>query len=245
MLPAIRLYAYFEKKPQFDHSEERYEEPTLFVLEEGGFYYTDATGDTMYVSAGQTVYIAPGTPLHRWTAQPVTLHVVHFADDSCPLTDLAVYTTPQRTTEDLRRIAKAGLYQDDGRRSGTAHYARDAVLELYRAVRRDTRDNELMPVLTYIDAHLSGRVLNEALCQVAGCSESTLIARFHVYAGDTPQQYIIARRLALARRLIAGTDLPIDEIARRCGYEDRMYFNRLFARRVGMPPAVFRRLHSV
>lgn len=245
MIPAVYLYAYFDKKVQFDLAEETCELPTLLVLQEGGFYFTDDTGDTVYVTAGQAVYVAPGTSLHRWAAQPMTLHVLRFEDNACPLADLTVYTTPSRAAEDLRRISHVGLWRREGGSTETSHYAQDAVLELYRAVRRDTRDNELKPVLDYIDAHLTGRVLNEELCRLAGCSEATLIARFHVYTGDTPQQYIIARRLALARRLITGTDLPMGEIARRCGYEDGVYFSRLFARRVGIPPAAFRRLHSL
>jgi AraC-like DNA-binding protein len=49
------------------------------------------------------------------------------------------------------------------------------------------------------------------------------------------------RRLARAKRLLAVGDEAVGVIARRCGFISQHWFNRLFARSVGMPPARWRR----
>lgn len=58
--------------------------------------------------------------------------------------------------------------------------------------------------------------------------------------GRTVQDWIIERRMAEARALLAATDLPIAEIARRVGMPDPGYFTRLFRRTQGMAPRSWR-----
>ena len=44
-----------------------------------------------------------------------------------------------------------------------------------------------------------------------------------------------------ARRLLTGTDLPADVIARRVGFRDPTYFSRRFRQLHGAPPGAWRR----
>jgi AraC-like DNA-binding protein len=48
------------------------------------------------------------------------------------------------------------------------------------------------------------------------------------------------RRLARAQRLLVASDAAVGVIARRCGFVSQHWFNRLFTRNVGMPPARWR-----
>jgi AraC family transcriptional regulator, transcriptional activator of pobA len=58
--------------------------------------------------------------------------------------------------------------------------------------------------------------------------------------GRTVQEWIIERRMAEARCLLADTDLPVAEIARRVGMSDPGYFSRLFRRTHGASPRSWR-----
>lgn len=58
--------------------------------------------------------------------------------------------------------------------------------------------------------------------------------------GRTVQEWIIERRMTEARALLAGTDLPVAEIARRVGIDDPGYFARMFNRHHGVPPRRWR-----
>jgi AraC family transcriptional activator of pobA len=66
---------------------------------------------------------------------------------------------------------------------------------------------------------------------------TTLVRR---RTGRTVQQWIIERRMTEARKLLADTDLPVSEIARRVGISDPGYFSRLFRRAHGRPPRSWR-----
>ncbi len=58
--------------------------------------------------------------------------------------------------------------------------------------------------------------------------------------GRTVQEWIIERRMAEARSLLADTDLPVGEVARRVGMSDPGYFSRQFRRTHGMSPRRWR-----
>ena len=58
--------------------------------------------------------------------------------------------------------------------------------------------------------------------------------------GRTVQEWIIERRMAEARALLSGGDLPIAEVARRVGMPDAGYFARLFRTTHGVSPRSWR-----
>jgi len=59
--------------------------------------------------------------------------------------------------------------------------------------------------------------------------------------GRTVQEWIAERRMAEARRLLAETDLAVEEVGRRVGYCDPGYFVRTFRRAHGATPPGWRR----
>lgn len=63
---------------------------------------------------------------------------------------------------------------------------------------------------------------------------------FAHHTGLSPHQYFLEMRLARARVLLAQTSLTTKEVASRTGFEDPHYFSRIFHRKVGMPPALWR-----
>lgn len=81
----------------------------------------------------------------------------------------------------------------------------------------------------------------DELARRAGVSRRTLELRFRKAFGRGPAQELRARKLELARRLLAETDLPVAEVAARCGGGSVQAFTTLFRRAAGCPPAEFRR----
>jgi AraC-like DNA-binding protein len=62
--------------------------------------------------------------------------------------------------------------------------------------------------------------------------------------GLTLNDFVIEVRISKAQALLAETRLDIGRIAASVGYDDPAYFSRLFSRRVGVSPTVFRRQQS-
>lgn len=80
----------------------------------------------------------------------------------------------------------------------------------------------------------------EALVAEAGMAGSTFRRRFHAAMGCGPKEYILRRRLSLAKERLTLTRWDIAAIAFEAGFKDPFYFSRLFKRKEGMSPRLFR-----
>ncbi|MCB9593283.1 MAG: helix-turn-helix domain-containing protein [Sandaracinaceae bacterium] len=82
-----------------------------------------------------------------------------------------------------------------------------------------------------------------AAARAVGVSERTLARRFVAATGLAPARFLRRLRIENAARLLATTDLPIEQVAERVGYEDERAFRRAFGRDQRRSPAEYRRAH--
>jgi AraC-like DNA-binding protein len=85
----------------------------------------------------------------------------------------------------------------------------------------------------------------ESLAREAGTSRSVLAEKFTHFVGQPPIQYLGKWRMALASNLLRRSALSMMHIALEVGYETDTAFSRAFKREFGMPPASWRREHSL
>lgn len=79
------------------------------------------------------------------------------------------------------------------------------------------------------------------LAAEAALSRSAFFARFTRTLGIAPMEYLLAWRMALAKRLLRDRDLSLEQVAERVGYATANTFGVAFARHVGMSPARYAR----
>jgi transcriptional regulator GlxA family with amidase domain len=86
-------------------------------------------------------------------------------------------------------------------------------------------------------ADLSAAALAERLC----LSERHFSRVFRKETGATPGTFVEAARVEAARRLLEGTDEPLERVAAACGLGSAETLHRAFRRRLGTTPASYRR----
>lgn len=59
--------------------------------------------------------------------------------------------------------------------------------------------------------------------------------------GVSPHQYLIDCRIENAKKLLWDTDIPICEVAEKCGFGCQQYLNKVFKQGTGMTPASYRK----
>ncbi|QIG78759.1 helix-turn-helix transcriptional regulator [Stakelama tenebrarum] len=107
---------------------------------------------------------------------------------------------------------------------------------------RGLADNRLAGALRAIHARPEHRWTVAGLAAEAAMSRSAFFARFKRVVGLAPMEYLLAWRMALAKRLLRTGELAIALVAARIGYGSASTFSTAFARHVGMPPARFARI---
>ena len=85
-------------------------------------------------------------------------------------------------------------------------------------------------VKQYIADNLSMKIQREELAKMVYLNPDYLSKLFHKQVGMTLGEYILEKRLALAKQLLINTDLSIADISQRVGITDASYFIRTFKR---------------
>ena len=72
-------------------------------------------------------------------------------------------------------------------------------------------------------------------------SISWFIRNFKQYTKTTPMQYIVSLRIANAQMLLETTSYSITEIGNIVGYDNPLYFSRIFRKQKGVSPSEYRK----
>lgn len=95
----------------------------------------------------------------------------------------------------------------------------------------------------YILQHLTRKISVTQLAGLVFLGESQFHFLFKEQTGVTPHQYVLKKRLELARQLIAETQLSVAQVAQTSGFASQSSFTQAFTRLYGMPPARYRKMH--
>jgi transcriptional regulator GlxA family with amidase domain len=88
--------------------------------------------------------------------------------------------------------------------------------------------------------HLDEPLTVGRLSRHAGYSERTFARRFRAETGTTPLQWLIAQRTLKARELLEAGELPVEAVARRCGFGSAPSLRQHFRRAVRSTPTAYR-----
>lgn len=80
----------------------------------------------------------------------------------------------------------------------------------------------------------------EQAAEYAQVSRATLYRAFMETKGISPIAYLTEIRINNAVRLLESTSLPISAVARSAGFEDPLYFSRVFKKHKGISPAEYK-----
>lgn len=99
----------------------------------------------------------------------------------------------------------------------------------------------LRRVIELIDERIQDLFSMEQIAEAAGVSRQGLYKLFERELRQTPAEYVLRKRMSLARELLAGTDESLTSVARRCGMPTPSTFIRQFTQQTGMTPGAWRR----
>ena len=92
----------------------------------------------------------------------------------------------------------------------------------------------------YLAQNCSHEINLEDMAARCGLSKYHFLRLFKQYTGFTPYDYLNTLRIAQAKNLLAGTDLPAYKIGQMVGFPGEASFIRLFKLKTGVTPGAYR-----
>ena len=100
---------------------------------------------------------------------------------------------------------------------------------------------EIEAAAAYFNEHYNTKISVEQYAESLHISTNWFIRNFKQYMKISPAQYILSLRMVNAQSLLENTDYNIGEIAEIVGYENQLYFSRVFKKEYGVSPAQYRK----
>ena len=104
--------------------------------------------------------------------------------------------------------------------------------------------NEIDRAVHFFNENYSSEIVIENYAKEHMISKNWFINCFKKIMKVTPMQYILTLRLSAAKDYLENTNKNISEIAMLVGYENPLYFSRLFNKHVGKSPSTYRKENS-
>lgn len=258
---------FYRTTPLWDKGADRLDHCYKCYLPKRGSAVIETAGGTCTIQTG-FIYFIPGFHVARQSCErEMLVHWLHFTPESFYLhrrlhAIREVVAWPLREhrwlESDFSRVSE--LFENPGNDQNRLHCAPpidlvcriEAILmflvgDLLRAHPEEKQNKgwdipRLKQAIDYMD---SAFLSNPPLDQVA--SQSHMVANsFHRFfkrsMGVTPFQYMERKRLDEARRLLGDGRLSVKEVGELCGYDNPLYFSRVFSHHFGTPPSAFRRM---
>ena len=112
----------------------------------------------------------------------------------------------------------------------------DSIVELISDL-YTTKTAELKEV---IENHLYSNLTIEELAKLSNLSLSSFKRSFKKEYDDSPKNYLVTKKIDKAKELLRLSKMPISEIAYEVGFNDPLYFSRIFKKKIGVTPTTFR-----
>lgn len=111
-----------------------------------------------------------------------------------------------------------------------------------RSISNEYLDREMSRAVQYFQEHYNREIRIDEYAASRGMSVSWFIRSFRQYTGKAPMQYLVSLRITNAQMLLETTNYSVAEIASMVGYDNPLYFSRLFHKHKGFSPSQYRKL---
>ena len=231
----------------------------IFIYCVKGKGWCELQGSRHPVSAGELLVVPPEVP-HAYGAdaqEPWTIPWVHATGTHVPRLLQELGASAERPTlflgEDPHLLA---LFEEllevleQGYGPSRLLYASNTLTHLigsmiwHRALNwRDEPDaaQRTNQTIAYMKQHLEQPLRVAQLAALANLSSTHYATLFRVQTGYSPIDYLIRLRMQAACQLLDTTHFSIKHIAQQLGYEDQLYFSRVFHAVVELSPRDYRK----
>lgn len=207
-----------------------------FVLAEAGLLNGRATTHWMYVDALRSRF-----PSIEWDDSVLYIDDgsgVYTSAGTAAAIDLCLHLVRKDFGAGIANVIARRMVVPPHREGGQAQFVESPVPTV-------EGDDGIARALNYALAHLAEDLPVERLARRANMSPRTFARRFKSATGTTPLVWINGQRVMAAQRLLESTELPVEAIAHRVGFDSAAGLRVHFTRRLATSPNDYRRTFAM
>lgn len=222
-----------------------------YILEGSGTVRTD--GDTFFPVKGD-IYILHRGSNHVYTSDADTPWTKIWFNAKGPLIDelMKLY----RLTEvhhvsglsirslfvQIYQIARSSMETQAKKMNAIALVLHEILLSVYQFLYQKNHclPNEAVILKEYLDNNITETVSLTAMAQTISRSQSQTIRIFKNEFGITPYQYLLNKKMDMAKLMLRNTNKSIKDICFSLGFQDEHYFSNYFKKQIGVSPVRYR-----
>lgn len=104
-----------------------------------------------------------------------------------------------------------------------------------------TIPEEIEMAVSYFNENYNTKISVAQYAESLHISTNWFIRNFKQHMKISPAQYLLSLRMVNAQSLLENTDYSVGEIAEIVGYDNQLYFSRVFKKEYGISPAQYRK----
>ena len=230
---------------------------TIFILCVSGQGWLKIAGRHFDVLPGQLAVVSPNEahcygsgPKGAWTiywCHAAGRAAGHFAAelrrrDFLPVFDVAGYLDLVPLFEQITDVLGRGYRMAHLQLAAmTLAHLLAQVVDSARSPLTSRRHQDMEAVIAYMRQRRHARIAVRELARLSNLSVSHFMALFKQTTGYAPLDYFIRLKMSRAAELLDTTTRPLKQIAGDVGFNDPLYFSRVFRRVYHVAPSEYRR----
>lgn len=133
--------------------------------------------------------------------------------------------------EFLQILDAMAAHADEGHTLSSSVFAKVELLSESRRVRKVQR---------FVSAHYKEEIRLQQMADLVGMTPTAFSRFFRLRTGKTFSDFLIETRIGAATRYLVDTSMSVSEICYQSGFNNISNFNRIFRKKKGCSPKVFR-----
>ena len=240
------------------HPEGRNDYQLLYIAAGKGEFYFKGSKEPTIVTKGNMILFRPGEPqvYYYYAVDKTEVYWVHFTGwkveeylerYELPHEENVFYTGvspdyPWIYNQMIRELQLQRVNHEDM----ISLYMHHIFITINRYIkeRRETKNdtiNDIERAAHYFKDNYNKQISIEQYAAEHLMSVNWFIHSFKSVMKMSPMQYIISLRIAMAKGYLENSAKNIAEISNEVGYENALYFSRLFRKYTGMTPTEYRK----
>ena len=240
------------------HPEGRNDYQLLYIAAGKGEFYFKGSKEPTIVTKGNMILFRPGEPqvYYYYAVDKTEVYWVHFTGwkveeylkrYELPSHENVFYTGvshdyPWIYNQMIRELQIQRVNYEDM----ISLYMHHIFISINRYIKegRETKNDTISDVeraAHYFKENYNKQISIEQYAEEHLMSVNWFIHSFKNVMKMSPMQYIISLRIAMAKGYLENSTKNIAEISNEVGYENALYFSRLFRKSTGMTPTEYRK----